>query len=78
MKFSVENITAQIEPVSYADGAWGFKVRYWLYGPTTATTYYQFQETFPTKAKMFSFARRAAKKHLRENAAEILRRLAKS
>lgn len=77
MIFSVQDIQAEIHAVPYADGSWGFEVRYWLFGPKTATTYYLFQQTFPTKKKMMDFAVRAAQKHFRDNSADILGRLAK-
>lgn len=72
-----DNIRIDISPLHYADGTWGFQIRYWLFGPSTATTYFQFNETFPTKQEMLKFAKRAAQKHFRQNSAEILGRLAK-
>lgn len=74
--FSVQDIKVQIHTLSYADGSWGFELRYWLYGPRSATTYFLFRETFPTEQKMMQFARRAARRHFQQNCKTILRRLA--
>lgn len=74
--FVVEGVKVQIRPVHYGDDSWGFELRYWIFRPTVATTYFQFRETFPTKDKMMEFARRAAPKHFRENYDAILKRLA--
>lgn len=71
-----DNIRIDIHPLEYADQTWGFEIRYWLFGPKTATTYFQFKETFPTKEKMLGFARRAAQKHFQQNASKILGHLA--
>lgn len=76
MSIAVGDIKAEVEPIHYADGSWGFRVRYWLFDPQAATTYYQFNETFPTKAEVLAFAERVAGDHFRKNCGEIMKRLA--
>ncbi len=74
MRFSIDEITVEIEE-RHPEGKWGFRVRYWVYDPEARTTYYEFQETFPTKEKMLRFAKPAALKHFQQNRTEIMQSL---